>query len=322
MRGGAALVGGLAIERAVAWMVPRLHADGWTATTVGQAPAPASVDALTARRAELAKAPIVSTALGRSLTMLSGPGGNVLVSNGPDGKMLVDTFVLPAWASLKKALDAMGPQPVKAAIDTHWHFDHADNNAALRALGAQIIAHTNTKTRLSQTHDVIGLHMDPAPPEALPTVLFDDRHTLEANGERLELGYVPPAHTDTDLFIHCPTANVLHLGDVYFNGGYPFIDWTTGGTIGGMIAGAARALKMSDAATKIIPGHGPLADKQALTRAHDMLITVRDAVQKLKKAGRTLEETVAAKPTSALDAVWGKGFVQPDFFVTITYNTL
>jgi glyoxylase-like metal-dependent hydrolase (beta-lactamase superfamily II) len=322
IHGAAALAGGLAIERTISWIVPRLEADGLPAATARQAQAPASADALAARRAELAKAPIVSTPLGRSLTMLSGPGGNVLVSNGPDGKVLVDNFVLPAWASLKTALDGMGSQPVKAAIDTHWHFDHADNNAALRGLGAQVIAHTNTKTRLSQTHDVIGLHFDPAPPAALPTVLFDNTHTFEANGERFELGYLQPAHTDTDISIRCPNTNVLHLGDVYFSDAYPFIDWTTGGTIGGMIAAAARALTLCDAATKIIPGHGPLADRQALTRSHEMLITVRDAVQKLKKAGRTLDETVAAKPTAGLDAVWGKGFVQPDFFVTLVYNTL
>jgi glyoxylase-like metal-dependent hydrolase (beta-lactamase superfamily II) len=320
IHGGVALAGSVAIGRAFPWIETGVDASGWT--DAPQQPALSPAEQLNARRAELAKAPIVVTSLGGSLSLLSGPGGNVLVSNGPDGKVVVDTFVLPAWTSLTKALAGLGSQPVKAVVDTHWHFDHADNNAGFRGLGAQIIAHTNTKTRLSQSHDVLGMHFDPAPPAALPTVLFASTHKLDANGEPFELGYIQPAHTDTDVYVRCLKTNVLHLGDTYFNGGYPFIDWTTGGTIGGMIAAAARSLTLSDAQTKIIPGHGPLADRQTLTAYHEMLITVRDAVQKLKKDGRTLEQAIAAKPTAAFDAAWGKGFVQPDFFVTIVYNTL
>lgn len=136
------------------------------------------------------------------------------------------------------------------------------------------------------------------------------------------IGYIPPAHTDTDIYIHFTRANVLHLGDLFFNGMYPFIDTSTAGSIKGMIVGAERMLKMANATTKIVPGHGPLGDRAALTTYRDVLVDVRDRVRKLKAAGRTVEQTVAAKPTAHLDATRGKGFMQPDVFVTIVYGTL
>jgi cyclase len=162
----------------------------------------------------------------------------------------------------------------------------------------------------------------PSPPEALPTETFKDKHTLDANGDQIQLAYVPPAHTDTDIYIRFSKGDVLHLGDLFFNGMYPFIDAGTGGRINGMIAAADTVLKVVSEKTKIVPGHGPLGDKSALTKYRDMMATIRDRVQKLKTAGRTLEEAVAANPTADLDAVWGKGFLDPKTFVTIVYNTL
>ena len=275
-------------------------------------------------RAAMGAEPITSTRLNERLTMLAGPGGNVLVLRGSDGKVVVDTFVQGAWQKLKQSLDAIGPAPLKAAIDTHWHFDHADNNAAFRAGGAAVIAHANTAKRMAQRHDVkaLGMVFPASPPEALPTVTFSDTHRLDANGDQITLGYIPPAHTDTDIYIRFAKGNVLHLGDLFFNGMYPFIDASTGGSIGGMIAAAGACLKLTDSTTRIIPGHGPLADVAALTKYRDMMVTVRDRVQKLKAAGRTMEESVAAKPTADLDGVWGKGFLQPDGFVSIVYGTL
>ena len=211
---------------------------------------------------------------------------------------------------------------MRTLIDTHWHFDHADNNANFRKAGASVIAHENTRTRLTQTHELLGMKFSPAPPEALPTQTFKDRHALTANGDQVALGYVPPAHTDTDIYIRFSKGNVLHLGDLFFNGIYPFIDAGTGGSINGMIAAADMTLKMVDASTKIVPGHGPLADKAALTKYRDMMVTVRDRVQKLKTGGRKVEEVVASKPTADLDPTWGKGFLNPDMFVGIVYNTL
>ena len=281
----------------------------------------AAVDeALAKMRAQIGSTPIERVKLTDTLTMLSGPGGNVVVLHGPDGKVVVDSFVQTAWAPLKQVLDGMGAGRISALVDTHWHFDHADNNANFRKAGAAVVAHENTRKRLTQTHELLGMKFPPAPADALPTETFTDRHTLTANGEQVALGYIPPAHTDTDIYIRFSKGDVLHLGDVFFNGMYPFIDAGTGGNIDGMIAGADMALKMADATTKIVPGHGPVADKAALTKSRDMLATVRDRVQKLKSAGRKVEEVVAAKPTADLDATWGKGFLAPEMFVSLVYN--
>jgi glyoxylase-like metal-dependent hydrolase (beta-lactamase superfamily II) len=273
-------------------------------------------------RANLGATPIETVTLSDNLVMLSGPGGNVVVLNGPDGKVVVDGFVQTAWTNLKGKLDGLGGAPIKTLIDTHWHFDHTDNNENFRQAGAAIVAHDNTRKRMSESHNLLGMQFTPSPAGALPTETFAASHKMAANGEGLELGYIPPAHTDTDIYIRYTKANVLHLGDVYFNGAYPFIDAGTGGSIGGMIAGADLGLKLSDNGTKIVPGHGPLSDRAALTKYRDVLVTVRDRLQKLKKDGRSVQEMLDAKPTADLDETWGKGFMMPNDFLTIVYNTL
>jgi cyclase len=266
--------------------------------------------------------PITSASLGPNLTMLAGPGGNVVVLNGADGKVVVDTFVQPAWPNLKAALDKLGNQKISTVIDTHWHFDHADNNGAFRKEGAQVVAHDNTKKRMSEAHDLLGAKFPPSPADALPTQTFAATRRIDANGDQLMLGKIPNAHTDTDIYIKFPKANVLHLGDVFFNGMYPFIDASTGGSIGGMIDGTNFSMKQADASTKIVPGHGPLGDLKSLTAYRDMLVTVRDRIAKLKKSGQSLKEVLSASPTKDLDATWGKGFMQPNDFLAIVYNTL
>lgn len=284
----------------------------------GAAPA----DPLAAMRAQMGAAPIVPTKLADNLTLLSGPGGNVVVLNGSDGKIVVDSFVQPAWLRLKQILDGIDNGPIKLLIDTHWHFDHTDNNAAMHSAGAMILSHENAKKRLTETHDLLGMHFTPAPAAALPSQTFRLSQKIEANGETLTLGYIPPAHTDGDIYVHYLKANVLHMADVFFNGMYPFIDAGTGGNIDGQIAGAAKIMAMSDSKTKIVPGHGPLGDKAALTKYHDMLVAIRDRVQKQKAAGKRLEEVTASKPTASFDAAWGKGMFNGDQFVAIVYNTL
>jgi cyclase len=279
-------------------------------------------DQLAQMRAGMGATPITSQSLGPNLTMLAGPGGNVVVLNGPDGKVVVDTFVQPAWNNLKAALDKMGNQRIATLIDTHWHFDHADNNEQFRKAGAAIVAHDNTKRRLSEPHDLMGAKFPPAPAAALPTQTFANVHALDANGEKIALGHIPPAHTDTDIYIKFQNANVLHLGDVFFNGMYPFIDASTGGSIGGMITGAEMGAKMADSKTQIVPGHGPLGDIVALNKYRDMLITVRDRIANLKNGGQTLSQVLAASPTKDLDATWGKGFMTPNDFLAIVYNTI
>lgn len=284
-------------------------------------PAPPA-DPLAAIRAQMGAVPIVTTPLVPGMVMLSGPGGNVVVQAGADGKFVVDSFMQPAWPKLKATIDAMGPGPIALLIDTHWHFDHTDNNANFHKAGADVLAHDNTRKRLNEAHDLLGMHIEPVPPSARPTETFRTSKTLQANGESIELTYCPPAHTDTDIYVRFTKANVLHMGDVFFNGVYPFIDAGTGGTINGMIAGAEQGLTLANEQTKIVPGHGPLGDKAALQRAHDMLVTARDRVKALKDAKKSLADVIAAKPTADLDATWGKGFTPPDSFVTLVYNTL
>ena len=282
-------------------------------------------DKLTAFRAQIGATPIKTQPLGDNLTLLSGPGGNVVVLHGSDGVIMVDTFVAPAWPKLEESLKALGA-PVKTVINTHWHFDHVDNNAPLRAAGATVIAHENTKRRMSALQHITILDLDcPASPAAaLPQRVFKDAETVElnANGEQLKVWHVAPAHTDTDAIVRFEHANVLHAGDVFFNGRYPLIDGSTGGRVDGMIAGCDRLLSLADADTKIVPGHGALAAKADLAKYRDMLATAADRVRKLKNAGKSLEEAIAAKPFTDLDGDWAGGRYKGDDFVRIVYLTL
>jgi glyoxylase-like metal-dependent hydrolase (beta-lactamase superfamily II) len=289
----------------------------------GQQATPAG-DPLAQVRAQIGAIPIQTQKLADNLTMLSGPGGNVVVLNGADGKIVVDTFLAPAWPKLKEALDGIGGAPLKTVIDTHWHFDHTDNNGPLHAAGATILAHENTKKRMSEAHDlpVFGLHFPPWPADALPTQTFATNHKLHANGETLTLQHFAPAHTDTDIYIHFQKANVIHMGDTFFNGLYPYIDSSTGGTISGMIAAADKILAQASSDTKLVPGHGPLGGKAELTKFRELLVVARERVQKLKSAGKSEEEAVAAKPFADLDAVWGKGLLNSDQFVQVVYLAL
>jgi glyoxylase-like metal-dependent hydrolase (beta-lactamase superfamily II) len=295
--------------------------------------APSAADLLASMRAKFNAAPIQTQKLAENVTMLSGPGGSVVVLNGPDGKFVVDTFVAPAWPRLKEVLVGLGNAPVKYVIDTHWHFDHADNNALLHAAGATVLAHENTKKRMSEPHDLpilyrgadgalAGLHFDPSPADALPQQTFAASYMLQANGETLALQHFAPAHTDTDIYVHFQQASVIQMGDVFFNGMYPYIDPGTGGTITGNIAACDKILSLAGNNTKIVPGHGPLGNKADLTKFRDMLVTARDRVQKLKSAGKSAQESVAEKPLADLDPVWGKGIINTDQFVQVVYLVL
>jgi len=302
-----------------------------TAGYAQQGPSPAHL--LADMRAKFNAVPMETQELADNVTMFDGPGGAVTVLNGSDGKFVVDTFVAPAWPRLKEALDGLGSAPVKYVIDTHWHFDHTDNNAHLHATGAKVLAHENTKKRMSEPHDLpvlyrgadgalASLHFDPSPAEALPQQTFVTSYQLRANGEILELQHVAPAHTDSDIYVHFQNANVISMADLFFNGMYPYIDPGTGGTIDGMIAAADKILSLADNHTKIVAGHGPLGNKADLTKSRDMLITSRDRVQKLKSAGKSALEAVAEKPFADLDPVWGKGIINSDQWVQIVYLTL
>ncbi len=258
LRTAGALTGGWALEnilpKALCAASAGVAAQNGAATNEG----------LAAARARFGKVPITSVKLSDNLTLFQGPGGNVVVLNGKDGKLLVDTFTQMAWDRFKAALDDLSKAPLKLAIDSHWHWDHTDNNANVHGAGATLIAHENTLKRLSETHDldVIGLHFDPSPADALPGKTFKESYQMDFSGEHVALGHLAPAHTDSDIFIHFQKSNVLHMGDTFFNGIYCYIDKDTNGSISGMIAAATKMLAMVDNDTKIVyRGTGPLETK-------------------------------------------------------------
>jgi cyclase len=312
LRSAGALTGGALVSR----YLPGALAGPAAGYGLQPAPADPGVEKV---RAQMASAAIETIKLGEGLVLLTGPGGNVVVQFGREGKFVVDAFVQPAWPMLKATLDRLDGSPLKTLIDTHWHFDHADNNGNFRAAGGGVLAHENTRKRLSERHELVGMRFEPSAPEALPTDTFADRRTVSANGDQIILAHVPPAHTDTDILVHFSTANVLHMGDLFFNGTYPFIDASTRGTINGMISAADRALQMANDKTRIVPGHGPLGDRAVLQKYRTMLATVRDRVRAQKAKGATLEQVQAAKPTAEFDAAWGKGMLGADVFVALVF---
>lgn len=273
---------------------------------------------------EAAGTPIKTTRLYDNLYLLQGVGGNMALQTGHEGSILIDASFAPAVPRILEAIAAQSKDAPFLLINTHWHQDHTGGNEGLHAAGFTIAAHQNTRKRLSQPQTMKLFHRDvpPSPAGALPTITFDDALKIWRNRDALDLVYFAPAHTDTDIYIHFHKADVLHTGDIWFNGIYPFIDEGTGGSIGGMIRAADKALAVAGGATKIIPGHGPLGTKAEFQKYRDMLATVRDKVAALKAAGASEQEAVAKKPTAEFDAAWGKGFMNPDTFTGIVYRTL
>jgi glyoxylase-like metal-dependent hydrolase (beta-lactamase superfamily II) len=269
-----------------------------------------------------AVSPIVTHKLRNNISVLEGSGGNIAVLTGQDGKVLVDAGIGVSRAQMTNALTALGSDPVTHLINTHWHFDHADGNTWLHSAGAKIIAQNNTRKHLSGVQRVEDWDYNflPLPASALPSEVFAKEHKLKLNGASIGLKYYGPAHTDGDISVTFAEANVVHVGDTFWNGIYPFIDYSTGGSIDGTIAACEASLAVVNDDTIIIPGHGkPVSNKAELKEFRDMLAAIRDNVAKLKKAGKTRDETVAAKPSAAYDAKWGQFVIDPGFFTRLVY---
>ena len=277
-----------------------------------------------ARAQEPSAVAIKTVPVAGSVSMLEGQGGNLGVSAGPDGLFMIDDQYAVMTDNIKKALAAIGQQPLRFIVNTHWHGDHTGGNENFGKTGAVIVAHDNVRKRMSteQFMKAFSKTVPPSPAIALPVVTFADAVAFHLNGDDISVFHVAPAHTDGDSVVIFKKANVIHTGDVFFNGIYPFIDVSSGGSINGTIEAAERILNLADEKTKIIPGHGPLADKAALKVYRDMLATVRDRVTAAIKDGKTLEQVQMMKPTADLDAVWGKGFLKPEQFVMIVYSSL
>jgi glyoxylase-like metal-dependent hydrolase (beta-lactamase superfamily II) len=266
---------------------------------------------------------ITTYKLRNNISVLEGSGGNIAALTGPDGKVLVDAGIGVSQPRLSKALAELGGEPVAHLINTHWHFDHADGNEWLHSAGAKIIAHENTRKHLSGIQRVEDWDYNflPSPAGAIPSEVFAGERSLKLNGASIALKYYGPAHTDGDISVLFTEANILHVGDTYWNGIYPFIDYSTGGNINGTIKACETSLTMAKDDTIIIPGHGkPVSNKAELKEFRDMLVVIRDNVAKLKREGRSPDEAVAAKPTAAFDAKWGQFVIDPGFFTRLVYE--
>jgi len=273
-------------------------------------------------RSEAAKAKIAVHKLRGNVSVLEGSGGNIAVLTGSDGKLLVDAGITASKPRILEALNSLDDRPIKHLINTHWHFDHSDGNEWIHAEGATILAHENTRKHLDSGQRVEdwSFNFPPAPAGALPSEVITGDTTIHHNGTTLSLRVHPNAHTDGDIAVYFTEADILHTGDVWWNGIYPFIDYSTGGSIDGTIRAVSAVIAMTSDQTIIVPGHGPIGNRAELTEFREMLVAVRGSVAALKTKGLTLEDTIKARPTAAFDAKWGQFVIDPSLFTRLVYE--
>ena len=264
--------------------------------------------------------PVRVQSLRGNISVLLGSGGNVAALPGADGVLLIDSGIV--GPKIAAAVATFTRTPIRHLVNTHWHFDHTDANAWLHAQGSDILAQENTRKHLATNTRVEDWDFTfPASPTgALPATVFTTERTLQLNGSRIALKKYAPAHTDSDISVHFGDVDVLHVADTWWNGLYPFIDYSTGGSLDGTIRATDENLRRVSPSTIIIPGHGAVGDRVALLKYRDMLGVIRDRVATLKKQGRTANEVVAAKPTASFDAVWGGSVIDPASFTRLVYK--
>jgi len=273
---------------------------------------------------DFSKVEVKTVPVAGSVSMLQGSGGNIAVLVGPEGVLVVDDEYAPLVPKILTAIGKLSSKPVRFVVNTHWHGDHTGGNAGLGAEGAVIVAQDNVRKRMSteQFNAFFKRTTPPSPAIALPIVTFAEGVRFYLDGEDIEVTHIGPGHTDGDSTVWFHKANVIHLGDNFFNGLYPFIDGASGGSIDGTVTALEGVLGRIDDQTKVIPGHGPLGTKADLKRFHDMLATVRDRVRQAIRDGKTQDQVLAMKPSAEFDAVWGGGFLKPNDFVTLVYALL
>ncbi len=272
--------------------------------------------------AEAASSAITVKSLRGGVTVLEGSGGNIAVLSGAEGLLMVDAGIAVSQAKLETTLQGIASSPVKYVINTHSHWDHTDGNGWVHRKGATIIAHENTAKHLRETIRVSewGHTFTPVPAGDLPTRLVGRSEDLVFGGETVRMRYYGPAHTDGDLSVYFANADVLATGDTWWNGLYPFIDYVAGGSIDGMVSAMKVNISMSGDRSIIVPGHGPVGNKTELMEYRDMLVAIRGRVAELKKAGKTVDEAIAAAPTALYDSKYGQGVIKPALFVTLVYR--
>jgi glyoxylase-like metal-dependent hydrolase (beta-lactamase superfamily II) len=289
----------------------------WLALLAGLAPAAFAQD-------DMSDVEIETVPVAPGVHVLVGRGGNIGVSTGADGIALIDDQYAPLHEKILAAVAELQSGPVRFVLNTHWHGDHTGGNEALGREGALIVAHDAVRQRMGveQFMRAFDRRIPAAPPEALPVVTFGVDTTLHWNGDALHAIHVPHAHTDGDAIVHFAKANVLHMGDVYFAGRYPFIDLDSGGSLEGVIRAAELGLSIADEETRIIPGHGPVSDRAGLAAYHDLMVLARDRISAAIAAGKSLAQVVEEKPLAEYDDSWGGGFITPDGFLKIAYTSL
>jgi cyclase len=256
--------------------------------------------------------------------MLIGAGGNIGVSTGKDGVFMIDTSYAPLTDKIKAAIASVSYKSIKYVVNTHWHQDHVGGNENFVEAGATVVAHDNVRKRVSTEQFIkpLNITVSPLPQSALPAITFSKDMTFHLNGDEIFVFHIERAHSDGDTIVHFKKSNVIHMGDIYFNGTYPFIDISAGGSINGMIEAVERTLLLCDGNTKVIPGHGHLSNKAELEEYLKMLVAVRDRISREIQAGKTLDAVIASQPTRDLDPVLGKGFMKPEQFIKIVYESL
>jgi glyoxylase-like metal-dependent hydrolase (beta-lactamase superfamily II) len=273
---------------------------------------------------DFSKVEIKTTDLGDNCYMLEGQGGNITVAVAKDGIIMVDGQFAPLHDKIKAAIEAISKQPIKYLINTHFHGDHIGGNELFARDGVMVVAEANVRKRLAAgtSNGLTGAQTPPAPQGALPSKTYTGAFKIRLNGRVADLEHIANAHTDGDTYVWFKTANVLSTGDTFTNGRYPNIDFANGGNIKGMIAASDAFLKLTNAKTRIVPGHGPLADRAALIEYRTMLITARDRMTQLVKQGNSEDDAVAAKPFADLDAKWAPTELAATNFVRVVYHSL
>ena len=278
-----------------------------------------------AQQQDFSKVEVKTTNLGKNVYMLEGAGGNVTVAIGKDAVMMVDGSFAPMHDKLKAAIEAKSKLPIKYLVNTHYHGDHTGGNEAFAKDGAIVVSDINVKIRLAEgtTNGLTGVKVPPVAAGALPTKTYAGGVLkIRLPGRVADLKHIPKAHTDGDTYVWFKTANVLSTGDTFTNGRYPNIDFAQGGNIRGMIAAADAYLKLTNAKSRIVPGHGPIADKAALTEYRAMLVTARDRMAVLVKEGKSEDDVVAAKPFADLDKKWAPTELASKNFIRVVYHSL
>lgn len=266
---------------------------------------------------------MVTESVGDNLYVLHGAGGNIGLWIGEDGVFLIDDQFAPLTDKILAAIAALSDQPIRFLINTHYHGDHTGGNENLGRRGTLIVAHDKLRRRLqSRPIDSSGGWTAEGPAFGLPSLTFNDQMSFHLNGAEARIIHVPHAHTDGDAIVHFMGANVFHVGDLLFNGLFPYIDVDAGGNVEGVIRGVEQVLALADEETTIIGGHGPVATTQDLRQYHTMLKTVRDRVAVLIADGKSLDQVLAAAPSKEYDEDWTWGFIDTTKFVTSIYRSL